>query len=703
MFSFIKFGSTAAAALTFVAATAVPSHAFHAGVFDKAELKCRSSVSKSLSKAIQIGQKTIALCHKDRAKAGGTADCNVLDSVNADSKGKFDKAKQKIVSSIQTACTDANIGLDVLTEYISCPEPCTTTLGLDNPLSTYAELGQCLACVATEVAQEFGNETQGLPSSVPLSKEDQTCHAAIGKEYGKYLWTVLKVRTKCQNTAEKKDGATHLNDTGCLTYDDTKAKIAGALTTANAGISESCSAANLGNLDSCSSMDVSSLQGCLEAAADTAGDAGVQYSYELPATICPIALDGLVRGSKTHEGESTETSLELGWTGLAHLADLQDNYLISVDLSCPSGTPPCGTCSVDGVSATGPQYESFLRCADDFTISCDAPFGNDAACPGGGACAYIVGPPLPVSAGASPVCSINVLRDDIAGTSNPDTGEGELNIPLLSNVHLGESIIMPCPVCVGDLTPFDGIKAGHCQGGNSYARNGDPCDTQGYSASFAAEADDKGLSLDCPPPSGAFIGGLKIGLGLTTGTTSLGFENDCGGSLSGVDCACGQCSGDSSLPCTNNTDCSNAGAGACTSIGSQGVQRQPNDCGDLTCSPSGLGDDKGTCLAGPQDKFCDAVLDANGNGYIFCNDDSQCDFYSSTGVCGAGGCGECGAQRQRGCFLDPIVKEGTPSTENPILVGTFCLSPTTNNAINGVSGTPGPARVTVDQLVRLRY
>ena len=60
------------------------------------------------------------------------------------------------------------------------------------------------------------------------------------------------------------------------------------------------------------------------------------------------------------------------------------------------------------------------------------------------------GPPLPVSAGNNPVCSINRLKQDISGTSDPDAGEGSLNISLSTLVHLGEGLTKPCPVCVGD-------------------------------------------------------------------------------------------------------------------------------------------------------------------------------------------------------------------------------------------------------------
>jgi len=548
---------------------------------------------------------------------------------------------------------------------------------------------------------------------------DQSCHASIGKGFGKYLATIMKERTKCQNSAEKA-GALHIEDTGCLTADP-KGKIAAALTKANAGVDGSCAAATLANLDSCSDVDLASLKTCLASEAEAASDKGVAGSYELDATICPEGVDALVRGRKTVDGDTTTTRLELGWTGSAHNADLQDNYFISVDYTCPNSGPPCGSCTIDGISPAGSQYNSFLRCRNDVSVECDELFANDLDDCGGDFCTYVLGPPLPVSAGNNPVCSINRLKADITGTSDPDLGEGELSISLSTLVNLGvNGLTQPCAICVNDTTPLDGVRTGTCFGG---ARDGLSCDIQGYSASFAPQGtcadgaalgnacdDDtdcpgskcaltNGLSLDCPPEALANISGsgLNIELELTTGATSLGFDNACDAPLGFLDCACGVCSGDGSIPCRNDGECATLGIGTCTSIGS-GTSRVPNDCSDGVCTP--LGGDVGTCANGPNDTFCDGAVNADGDGYIGCTTDGDCDVVSS--VCG-GDCGNCTDSRQRACFLDPIVAAGTPSTTNPILVSTFCLPPTNNAAINGVSGQPGPVRVTVEQLTQLRY
>ena len=85
-----------------VAVTVLMTSAGTGLAYDGLELKCRSTISKTLTKAITLGHKMIAGCHKNRDKKGGAVDCNVLDGVNADAKQKFAKSQTKIVAGVQT-------------------------------------------------------------------------------------------------------------------------------------------------------------------------------------------------------------------------------------------------------------------------------------------------------------------------------------------------------------------------------------------------------------------------------------------------------------------------------------------------------------------------------------------------------------------------------------------------------------------------
>jgi hypothetical protein len=116
------------------------SGAFHTESYDALELKCRSTISKGMTKAVTLGQKVVSGCHKSRDKNGEAVDCNVLDASNADAKGKFAKSQDKLIAGVQKACTDAAIDDDVLEEYVSCPEPCAADSRC-RTLTTYARSG----------------------------------------------------------------------------------------------------------------------------------------------------------------------------------------------------------------------------------------------------------------------------------------------------------------------------------------------------------------------------------------------------------------------------------------------------------------------------------------------------------------------------------------------------------------------------------
>lgn len=664
------------------------SEAFHTE-YDSLELKCRSTISKGFTKAVTMGQKVIASCHKGRDKTGDAIDCNVLDGSNADAKGKFAKIQTKLTDGVQKACVATAINDDVLHEYVSCPEPCTTDLGLPNPLATYTELGQCLACVAREEAEANGLAVMGLPAA-PLAGGDQTCRLMIGKFYGKYLKTQLKDRTKCQNSAEK-GGVLHLDDSGCATADP-KGKIALMLSKAESAVDTSCAGANLADVDSCANTNLVDLKACLKSETDATGDVGVGYSYELPPTICPVGITTYtIAGAPVAGGPLGLTRLETGWNGIGHDQDVVNNYATSLSITCPNSGPPCGACTVDGLDPAGEQSAAFTRCQQDPTIPCSNPFGTDPVCPGTQDCVYYLGPPAPLSASNTPTCGLFRLENDITGTFDPDSGVGEQNIQLRAVIHTGIALNKPCPICVGDPTPKDGIKGGVCDGGT---RDGLDCDVQGFDATFAAG---EGVSLDCVPhPLQNITGqGLKLGLELTTGSVSVPFNLSCDFPLNSEACACAVCSLDASQGCNDDAECAATMSGTCTSTGG-GTPRQPNGCADQTCTD--IGDDRGECAAGPDVKACDGVIRANGGGYVLCSNDSEC----QVGAIGFDA-GDCTLIEPRPCFLDPIVAAGTPDPDQPVMVAGFCVPPTSSSGVNSATGLPGPSRVKVELGVARTY
>jgi hypothetical protein len=230
-----------------------------------------------------------------------------------------------------------------------------------------------------------------------------------------------------------------------------------------------------------------------------------------------------------------------------------------------------------------------------------------------------------------------------------------------------------------DPTPNDGVRSGTCYLGRNA---GLPCDIDSVNTTFPAPGGG-GQSLDCFPNSPNVSGqGLKIDITQTTGSSSLTSHVPCG--LSGVPriCPCGECSNDSSTPCTSNADCS--AGGVCSADVGRAV---PNQCTGETCSDTGDGM-TGQCTTGPDDTSCDGIVRANGEGFISCSGNQDCDP-NNIGL----PAGHCTLSKRRPCFLNPIVTAGAASPTTPIGAGIFCIPKTSNGAINSVAGLPGPGRV----------
>jgi hypothetical protein len=667
---------TCALALTFVGTSDGYS-------FDKTALKCRGTIVKGFAKANATAEKVLIGCHAGKAKgkvAAGT-DCNDVGA--ADSKGKFAKADGKLRSGIAKKCPAS--ATELLANYLGCSEPCATEESVGAQIDSFTEAGACMACMAGTMAEDHVETLLGSPSG--LDKDQGKCHAAIGKGYTKVVAAAAKERTKCQAGQDK---AGNHDISGCASYDG-KGKIAKAQAKAGSGVDKKCTADHLAAIDSCSSASTGALKDCLGSATTSAGSDLYDSAFGLPALVCPTGLRSVVQA-----GAGTVTRLDAGWAGMGHDVAVTHQYGFTVNVDCPNDVPPCGNCTITGVDAVASS--ALVRCKDDTTIPCTNLFGPDSACPNDGTCVPYLGPPLPLSSGGNPVCGLNRMASDITGSANAETGEGVVTVDMKSQVHLGYSLTQPCPLCIGDVSMSDGIKDGTCD--SAGPKEGSPCDVIGLHPSFGPSVA-RGPSLDCPPNPTANISGTGLGidLALSTGNSSLGFDNACDTPLGFMDCACGTCSGDTQMPCRNDAECASAGTGTCTSMGI-GAARAPNSCASqgvpepLACSATDDDGLYGECTYGPDDKFCDGQLRANGNGYIACNTDADCIAVDS--VCDSGDCGDCSMLMRRKCFVDPIKTAGVPDLETPILSGQFCIPPVANVAINGAAGLPGAGRVTIE-------
>ncbi len=449
-----------------------------------------------------------------------------------------------------------------------------------------------------------------------------------------------------------------------------------------------------------------------------AGTTGVACTSNLdcPVGTCDVGLGRCI----------TTTRLDTGFTGIAHGSDINDQVLTVGTLICPGpfdalNAEPCGDCTVAGLNPD-PGY---CRCQGDNRTVCDQPFAVDNVNCGGGICDCFFGAPLPLSSGNTPVCVVNRFFDDISGTANVDAGSGAITANLRSVAHLGESLVLPCPVCGGtctaglvgsgcatdldcdtglasgtfnndgtcsnyDATANDGLRGGTCFKG---LNDGQSCDIGAFHESFPAPGGaGAGASLDCFPASGKNVSGtgLKISLNQTTGTSALPVAGvKCGFPVFAESlCPCGQClTGPGTFTadtCTSNADCMGIGIGTC---GNPDGAVFPNSCENGLCSDIGGG--RGECTTGPNDGFCDGLLLSNGSGFIGCLSNADC----SPAIIGLPG-GNCTLTTRRSCFLDPITATGAADPNTPVGVAAFCVGATGNTGLNSVAGLPGPGLVT---------
>lgn len=384
----------------------------------------------------------------------------------------------------------------------------------------------------------------------------------------------------------------------------------------------------------------------------------------------------------------TRTDSDVGWTGLSHNADTDDPVPARVFLDC-EGPSPCGQCTITGHD---PSLGN-CRCAGDNRQRCFTVAGADEANCGGGQCVCNFGPPMPLSAGNTPVCVLNTIASQPGGLVNVDQGSGTIELHLGEKVFLGLSLLQPCPVCMNDTKAADGVRDGVCVGG---LNDTESCDAQAYNSTFPPPTGAL-LSLDCfPDPNSNISGnGLPLSIDLSTGHGELKAEVPCAneGPLAELLCPCRLCSGNPSVPCHADADCASAEAGTCSSNGS-GTQPAPNECTTGVCES--IGGNQGLCAVGPDDSFCDAIVRADGGGLVGCGTNADC-APQNLGVDG----GLCTLVERRSCFLDPIVSQGAPHPVVPLASGNYCSPATDSASVNAIAGFPGPGRLTLQSAVSL--
>jgi hypothetical protein len=306
------------------------------------------------------------------------------------------------------------------------------------------------------------------------------------------------------------------------------------------------------------------------------------------------------------------SNLDTGWTGISFNQQAIREAQVTTNLDCPDLT----NCTIDGSALVGTTF----------------------------------GAPLPLSAGGVSTCVVNEFREAITGTYNCETGCSESSVKLLTKVFLVLDANKPCPPCVGDPVPNDGVKGGACDGGKTPDA---PCDVGGISDLFqnagGAPPDAGKTSNDCLPSSKS-VGELNIDLNpLTTGTASVDANVNCLGTSPAGSCYC---------PDQVEANACLAGSGIPAHV----------------CSASGF------CENNAPNGVC------SGQTFIGCTltnpPQADCEDVSP-------GAGSCIAQPVP-CFGTTTSRTGTCGRENGTLAAVFCIPKTRAAAINTVAGLPGP-------------
>lgn len=328
-------------------------------------------------------------------------------------------------------------------------------------------------------------------------------------------------------------------------------------------------------LSGCSGSAEPSGQGMEASTTDDAtGDPGTGTTTDLPTTGSTGAVT-VADTTPTSSGETTNgsadtgsggplacpthirteriaslVSLSFGWTGQGHNADPVDGMVVSYELTeCDED---CRRCRFQGPvpNAEGTPNDP-RRCLNDWPSACV----SDADCGDGeteGACQIMWQPPVQrtttwTAAYAAPLSEAQQQQFGTdsnfgaQGVVNLETGDLDFEV-LNTRVTVGPGF---AETCIDDTTPDDGSPDGSC------ADSGDPCDVATISSNGA-------LSFDCSwtpnpidfalPASGLTSGGVLWQMDDSRpNCTFPGAES--------LNCWCGVCSNDATLPCQFDQDC----------------------------------------------------------------------------------------------------------------------------------------------------
>ncbi len=344
------------------------------------------------------------------------------------------------------------------------------------------------------------------------------------------------------------------------------------------------------------------------------------------------------------------------------------------------------------------------------------------------------------------MCVVNTFTEDVTGTTNLATGEGDTRLRQNSSTFTGGDTQQPCPVCGGFCS-----GAGGSSGPGARNLCDDNADCAPGSTCVTDPICSWGPNIDQPcrpnPPGGGpteFFGNPSVDCGIgkdsgllgtinilfnpaTTASTSLTANLPCNSNgFNDMRCAGGA---NEHAVCTVASECPGGTCNRqCFCPNGPGENQRPNGCDracfggpddtapcttDSDCSPPGFchpgdcrlnpGDtdsaQEGQCTVGPFDFRCSGQTwrPCGGSGDINLN----CRPPSVGGTCPFCDVSETCDLFPRNCFVNPTIQRAgstvgyVPITNQDRTTGSiFCISSTTSTSVNSVAGLPGPGAIT---------
>lgn len=311
---------------------------------------CQKALALGVRRIASVALKGIEKCHLKRMQGQipATVNCNDPSALTDGALTRLQRAAAKLGTLANRRCDAA--GAPAALGYTSCPAPCDTIA-----VTSYADVGTCLACVAQDRVQRLATTVFGAPEP-PVARNDATkCHDALRRATRKYASTRMRTQQQCKTAEDNGEPV----GTSCRDGDYQGAiSAAWSQLQAHVATDASCPIASLVALDLCPSA--------LDGTHVRDATAAIDLLYTCTHSAVSIDTDDLydrvyAPGAPSPIVAAGRTSIRSRWTGSAgqSLADSNPHFRLIVEDS--------GPVTLDLTSSTADAFLYLLN-ADGTTV-----------------------------------------------------------------------------------------------------------------------------------------------------------------------------------------------------------------------------------------------------------------------------------------------------------------------------------------------